>query len=113
MELVTIYHNPRCSKSRQALALLEESAQNFTVIEYLKEPIDNDVLLRAYQVLGIKLLRVKEQDFKNLDLNLDSVNEKVFIELINKYPKLLERPLIVKNKQFVIARPPEKVLNLL
>ena len=110
-----IYHNPRCSKSRQALFLLKESGVAFEVIDYLKSGLDKQTLTKL--IVQSKLdplcfLRTKEKEFasyKNKNhLSLESV-----VNILSRCPKLLERPVVVKGNKVVIARPPDLVKNLL
>jgi len=110
-----IYHNPRCSKSRQTLALLQERGENPEIVEYLKVlPTEADIrelvkLLGAKSVRGI--MRTGEAMYK--ELNLKSVeDEDKLVEAICQNPKLLERPIVVKDGKAAIGRPPENVLAL-
>ena len=112
---ITIYHNPRCSKSRQALALLEESSKDFTVVEYLKEPPTAVELKTLLKHLGLQphdIVRAKEAEYKEAGLSSSSSDKAVIAALV-KYPKLLERPIVVCGGKAVVGRPPEKVLELL
>ena len=112
---MVIYHNPRCSKSRQALQLCEEAGVDLEVVEYLKTPLDEVALTGLLKKLGIKayeLVRTKEEVYSQLELSADSSEEEIIAAII-KYPVLLERPIVVKNDKAVIARPPENVKALL
>lgn len=108
-----LYHNPRCSKSRQALALLQERGVQPRIVEYLKEPPDAAELKRLLATLGLKacdVLRAKEAAEAGLDPQMSDA------ELINGIaanPAVLERPIFVHRGRAVIGRPPEKVLELL
>ena len=115
MSTVTIYHNPRCSKSRQTLALLEEHGVKPVVVEYLKTSLQHAELMSVLAKLDCSvhgMVRTKEAEYKEAGLCADSTDETVIAEII-KYPKLLERPIVVTDSQAVIGRPPENVLALL
>ena len=106
-----IYHNPRCSKSRQALQLCEEAGSEIEVIEYLKTPFDEGVLHDLLKKLGKKaneIVRTKEEVYSQLNLSADSTEEEIIAAII-KYPVLLERPIVVKGNRAVIGRPPENI----
>ncbi len=110
-----IYHNPRCSKSRQALGLLKENGEEPDVIEYLKKPLGQaelEGLLKKLKVPAHDLLRVKEDEYSELGLSPDTPEEDI-LTAIALNPILLERPIIVKGRRAVIARPPELVEDLL
>lgn len=114
---VTIYHNPRCSKSRQTLQLLE--AQNITpdIIEYMKEPPDKETIQQISLLLGIPmrdLLRTNEQVYKDAGLDDTDLTDEDLLEALSECPSLLQRPIvIVDNKKAAIGRPPESVLEIL
>jgi len=111
--MLTIYHNPRCSKSRQTLGLIEENNKAVTIVEYLKEPLTKETiltLLTALNVTAIKMMRTKEAEF--LEQNLKNANEDVLINAMVNTPKLIERPIVVKGNKAIIGRPPENVLTL-
>lgn len=113
---VSIYHNPRCSKSRQTLALLEEKNVAPTVIEYLKTPPTKTELKQILKMLEInarELLRTKEKEYAELGLNNPDLSEDQIIDIMIEHPKLIERPIVVSGKQAAIGRPPEKVLEIL
>lgn len=113
---VTIYHNPRCSKSKQALELLEEEGVTPDVINYLSQPPSADKLRELLGMLGISargLLRKSEQEYTDLNLADSSLSEDQLIQAMVKHPKLIERPIVVTGGKAVIGRPPEKVLDLL
>lgn len=115
MSSITIYHNPRCSKSRQTLTLLEEHAVELEIIEYLNEPLDATTLRNVVAKLGCSahdIVRVKESEYVEAGLNAESFEAEV-IDALVKYPKLLERPIVVSGGKAIIGRPPENVLNLL
>ena len=109
----TLYHNPRCSKSRTAKQLLEENSIKFEVKEYLKEGLSQKEIKDLKNALGLNVIdftRVKESIFKENDLK--NVTEKELIAAMAENPILLERPIFVKNKKATIGRPPEKVLEI-
>ena len=111
--MLTIYHNPRCSKSRQTLALIEENNQEVTVVEYLKNPLTKDNinnLLQALTVSPIEMMRTKEAEFKEQDLK--NADDETLINAMVSTPKLIERPIVVKDNKAIIGRPPENVLTL-
>ncbi|GHG02198.1 arsenate reductase (glutaredoxin) [Thalassotalea marina] len=112
--MLTIYHNPRCSKSRQTLQLLEENGQQVEVIEYLKTPLTRgqiEALLKALSVEPIEMMRIKEDEFK--EQNLKGADNDTLIDAMVNTPKLIERPIVVKGDKAVIGRPPENVLSLI
>jgi arsenate reductase len=110
-----IYHNPRCSKSRQTLFLIQEKGENPEIIEYLKERIsieDLGVLLEMLKIKPIELIRKNEQIWKE-KYNGKELTDDEIIKAMVENPKLIERPIVVKNGKAIIGRPPEKALNLL
>ena len=112
---LTLYHNPRCSKSRSALELLRERGEDPEVVEYLKTPPELDTLRELVAMLGVRahnIVRAKEPEYKEAGLSPDSGDEDV-LKAVARYPKLLERPIAVRGKMAVIGRPPERVLDLL
>ncbi|NOQ81510.1 MAG: arsenate reductase (glutaredoxin) [Methylophaga sp.] len=116
MSDISIYHNPRCSKSRQTLALLEEQGIQAEVIEYLKTPPTVASLTTILSQLGIparQLLRKGEAIYKELNLKDDSLNDDQLIQAMCDNPKLIERPIVINNGQAKIGRPPESVLEIL
>ena len=112
---LTIYHNPRCSKSRQALALLTERGIEPEVIEYLKTPPTQPELRALLKKLGMRpadILRTGEDAFKE-KYKGKSLSDDQWLDAIARDPILLERPIVVKDQRAVVGRPPEKVLELL
>jgi arsenate reductase len=113
---VTIYHNPRCSKSRETLALLEENGVAPEVVEYLKTPISLEQLNTLLAQLGFnsahQLVRSKETLFKELGLSKDS-DETTLRQAMIDNPKLIERPIVVNGQKAALGRPPESVLSIL
>lgn len=113
---VTIYHNPRCSKSRQTLALLESRGVKPRVVEYLKTPPDRatiEALLRKLGIAAGQLVRRKEPEFAALGLDAAGVSEERLIDAMASHPKLIERPIVVVDRRARIGRPPEAVLEIL
>ena len=111
---IQIYHNPRCSKSRATLALLEANGHAPEVIEYLKNPPNTQTIRELVEKLGIKsheLLRKGESEYQSLALQ-DPTDEQV-VDAIVKHPILLQRPIVVAGDRAAIGRPPEAVLGIL
>lgn len=109
-----LYHNPRCSKSRQALNLLQERDINFQEIRYLNDGLNRseiEGLISRYQGSSSDIVRIDEQEYKSNKINLDVDSE--IIELLLNYPKCLQRPLLDDGHTVVIGRPPENILTLL
>ncbi len=113
---LTLYHNPRCSKSRGALELLEQRGLAPTIVRYLETPPDADTLKALLGKLGIaprQLLRTGEDEYKSLDLANPALSDAQLIDAMVNHPKLIERPILVAGDKAVIGRPPEKVLEIL
>ncbi|SNT10534.1 arsenate reductase [Ekhidna lutea] len=113
--MITIYHNPRCSKSRQTLGLIEEKGHDFVVKEYLKNTPTKEELTKVIGLLGIKpdqLIRKGESDFKD-NFKGKELSDEEWIDAMIAYPKLIERPIVIKGDKAVLGRPPENVLTLL
>lgn len=111
----TIYHNPRCSKSRQTLQLLEEKGIEPDVVRYLETPPDAATLADLIAKLGLmprQLLRKGEAEYKELGLDDSTLSDSALIEAMVSAPKLIERPIVVKGDKAVLGRPPENVLEL-
>lgn len=115
-ENLVIYHNPRCSKSRATLQILEDHEQSPQIVDYLEEPPSPEELKRIIGLLGVEardLLRTTEQVYRDADLDDDSLSDDEIIEAICEYPALLQRPIVVCGERAVIGRPPERVLDIL
>jgi len=116
MSEVAIWHNPRCSKSRDSFKLLEEQGIEVKVVKYLEEVPSKDELVNILKMLGMRsareLMRTKEAIYKELNLK-DETSEDKLIEAMLTHPKLIERPIVIKDNQAVIGRPIEKVIELL
>jgi len=115
MSLV-IYHNPRCSKSRQTLALIEEQGRTPEIIEYLKTPPTSQELAQITKKLGVTprdIMRTKEAEYKEAGLDNESLTEAQILDLMVANPKVIERPIVINGEKAVVGRPPENVLNIL
>ncbi|HKU43427.1 MAG TPA: arsenate reductase (glutaredoxin) [Polyangiales bacterium] len=115
MAKVRIYHNPRCTKSRETLALLREHGVEPEIVEYLKDPPTAEEVEQLIAKLGIEphgLLRTKEEPYARLKLGPKSTREQI-AKAIAREPVLLERPIVVAGKRAAIGRPPENVLKIL
>jgi len=113
---IKIYHNPRCSKSRQTMQLLQEHDIEPEVVEYLNNPPDKTTLRKILKQLDLSprdLMRSKENEYKDNHLDDPSLTDDQLIDAMLKYPKLIERPIVITDKGAAIGRPPEKVLEVL
>ena len=113
---LTLYHNPRCSKSRGALELLQDRGLTPTVVRYLDEPLDAAQIQGLLKKLGLgarQILRTGEDEYKTLNLADASLSEAQLIAAIAAHPKLMERPILAVGDKAVIGRPPEQILELL
>ena len=111
-----IYHNPRCSKSRQALELLERQGADIDIIRYLDTPPDAATLVELLERLGLsarELMRKGEDPYKELNLANPELSEAQLVQAMVDYPKLIERPIVLANGKAAIGRPPESVLEIL
>ena len=113
--MITIYHNPRCRKSREGLQILENSGKDFEVVKYLDEPLSEVKLNEIIRILGIKpidLVRTNEaiwkSEFKGKDLK-----DKDIVSAMVKHPKLIERPIVISDDRAVIGRPPSLILDII
>jgi arsenate reductase len=117
MGKVTIYHNPRCSKSRQTLDLIQRASYEPEIVRYLEDPPSPsrlDALLRALGKEPLEVMRTKEARFKELGLSKkDDRTRSEWIKIITENPILLERPIVVHDGKVAIGRPPENVLDIL
>ncbi|MHB9798541.1 arsenate reductase (glutaredoxin) [Pseudomonas sp. MT3] len=116
MSQISLFHNPRCSKSRGALELLEERGIQAEIIRYLETPPSAAELKALLGKLGIgarQLLRTGEDEYKTLDLANPALSDEQLIEAMASHPKLIERPILIVGDKAVIGRPPEKVLEIL
>lgn len=113
--MVTLYHNPRCSKSRETLALLEANGVKPEIVRYLETPPDRETLQILLQKLGMnsvrQLMRTKEELYKTL--RLENADEAQLLDALAAHPALLERPVVINGDRARIGRPPEAVLAIL
>lgn len=113
---VTIYHNPRCSKSRQALQLLEAQGIQPEIIKYLEHPPSKTKLKEILKKLDMQprdLMRTKEKEYKEAGLDNASLTKEMLVEAMIQQPKLIERPIVLANDKAALGRPPEDVLKIL
>jgi arsenate reductase len=113
---VTIYHNPKCAKSRETLKLLESRGIEPTIIEYLKTTPNKTTLVSLIKMLGIDaraLLRTKEPEYKKTGLDNLKLSDSAVLQAMIKHPKLIERPIVVAGSKAALGRPPENVLKIL
>jgi arsenate reductase len=112
--MLTIYHNPRCSKSRQTLALIEENNQEVTIVEYLKSPLAVEAITQLSTLLQLPLrdmMRTKESEYG--EQNLADADDATLLLAMATTPKLIERPIVTDGVNAIIGRPPENVLSLI
>ncbi|KPK35568.1 MAG: arsenate reductase [Betaproteobacteria bacterium SG8_40] len=112
---VTIYHNPRCSKSRNTLALLQQNGIEPTIVEYLKQPPDRAALKSIVKKLGVEpeqIVRKGEDAYKQAYAG-KTLSGDQWLDALATHPILIERPIVVKGNRAVIGRPPENVLDLI
>ena len=113
---VTIYHNPKCSKSRETLALLEAKGIEPRIVEYLKAPpsvLELDQILKLLKREPRELMRRKEPEYRSLGLEDGNLSRMQLIKAIVANPRLLERPIVLANKKAAVGRPPANVLKIL
>ena len=116
MKEITIYHNPRCSKSRKTLQLLRDNSIEPNIIEYLKCPLKKREIKNIAGMLGLRpkeFIRKNESDFKDNNLGKFIDNDEKIIEAMVSHPKIIERPIVITDTIAVIGRPPENVLEVL
>ena len=110
-----ILHNPRCRKSREGLKILEDSGQDFTIVEYLKEPLTEEQLSEVLSKLGMSamdLVRKNEKEWKENFKGREMSEEEVVAAMV-AHPKLIERPIVISGDRAVVGRPPENISQLL
>lgn len=113
--MITIYHNPRCRKSREGLAILEASNKDFEVIKYLEDNLDkNEIksLLNKLNIKPIDLIRKNEAIWKS-DFKDKTLSDEQIIEAMVNHPKLIERPIVVNKDRAVVGRPPESIITII
>lgn len=117
MATVTIYHNPRCSKSRETLALLQQHGVEPQVVRYLEQAPDEATLRQLMQALGMdsprEMMRRKEAEYQALGLDDPALSDEHLLAALAAHPKLLERPIVVAQGKARLGRPPEQVLEIL
>jgi len=116
MSVYKIFHNPRCSKSRQTLQLLKDNNCKIEIISYLEIDLEVSLIKDILKKLALKprdILRKGKHEYKDNNLKKDNLSEEDLINYMIKYPKLIERPIVIKGDKAVIGRPPEKVLELI
>ena len=114
--MITLYHNPRCSKSREALALLQTHDQNLNVVLYKENPPTAKELKELLAMLNItarQLLRKSEDVYKEFNLADENLSETALIKIMVSNPTLIERPIAINGNKAIIGRPPENVLSIL
>jgi arsenate reductase len=115
-DTITMYHNPRCSKSRATLELLKSGGNEPQLVEYLKEPPTAETLTGILDMLGMEpreLMRKKEKEYREAGLDNPDLGREELIDAMLKHPRLIERPIVIANGKAAIGRPPEKVLEIL
>ena len=116
MKTITIWHNPRCSKSREAVSITQENHVDAKIFKYLDKALNVDELKTVLKMLGFKSvrewMRTKEDIYKELDLKNEENEEKLFLAMIQN-PKLIERPVIIKNNKAIIGRPTSIIAEFL
>ncbi len=113
---ITIYHNPRCTKSRLTLDLLKQADVEPDIIEYLKTPPSAEKIREILGLLGLtprQLLRTREAEFNEAGLDNPDISDEDIIQAMVKFPILIERPIVIKDGKAAIGRPPELVLEIL
>lgn len=116
MSRTVIYHNPRCSKSRQTLELLNQHGVDADVVEYLKTPPDAATLGSLLAMLGLQprdLIRTGESDYKALGLDDPALSDTQLIAAMVERPRLIQRPIVVRDGRAALGRPPEQVMEIL
>ncbi len=112
----TIYHNPRCSKSRETLALLDEKQVSTKIVKYLDTPPTAEELRNILDMLKISprdLMRKKEKEYKEQNLDDETLDDEALIKAMVATPRLIERPIVIVNGKAAIGRPPQQVLDIL
>ncbi|MDZ4263320.1 MAG: arsenate reductase (glutaredoxin) [Pseudomonadota bacterium] len=113
---VVVYHNPRCSKSRETLQLLQAQGVEPEVVEYLKTPPSKERLKQLLKMLGLEpreLMRQQEPEYEALGLDDPALSREQLVEAMVAHPKLIERPIVVKGDKAAIGRPPQQVLEII
>ncbi|MCW8870742.1 MAG: arsenate reductase (glutaredoxin) [Proteobacteria bacterium] len=116
MSQAIIYHNPRCSKSRATLALLESQPIETKIIKYLETPPSPQTIKKITEMLKVSprdILRTGEKEYKDFGMDNKDLSDDQLLQLMSANPKVIERPIVIYNDQAVIGRPPENVLDLI
>ncbi len=116
MPEVTLYHNPRCSKSRQALELLQRNGVEAQIVEYLKTPPDAQQLERILTLLGLQpreLMRHNEAEYRDNNLDDPALSREQLVQAMVDHPRLIQRPIVLRGDRAALGRPPEQVLEIL
>ncbi len=116
MSSIKIYHNPRCSKSRKTLEIIESKGFEPEIIKYLETPPSILEIKTVLNLLDMKprdLMRKNEVDYKENQFNNDTLSDEQLIEMMHKFPKVIERPIVLNKGKAVIGRPPESVLDII
>ena len=116
MSEIVIYHNPRCSKSRATLAILEEQGIKPTIIKYLEQAPSIETIKNVLEALNMsprQLMRKSEAEYKDNNFSNESLTDSELINMMHQFPKVIERPIVLTNGQARIGRPPESVLEIL
>ena len=114
--MITIYHNPRCSKSRATVALIEEQGITPEIVEYLEQTPDAQTLKNITKLLGCSIgdiIRKGEDIYKELGIESQNLSENELIDVVVSNPRLLERPIVINGNRAAVGRPPENVLAIL
>ena len=116
MTNLAIFHNPRCSKSRQTLSIIQERGLELNVVEYLKNPPSKNeikIILKKLGIRPIDLMRKGEALFKEKNLNAPNIPDEYLIDCMAENPILIERPIVIRGEKAIIGRPPERVMEIL
>ena len=116
MEKIIIYHNPRWGKSRNSVGILDKKEIKYEVVKYLKFPPSTEKLKEIARKLGLKpkdFIRKGEKDYTALNLSSKLDDDNALFEAMSKFPKIIERPIVINGEKAIIGRPPEKILEIL
>lgn len=116
MKEITIYHNPRWGKSRSSVGILDEQGIKYKIVKYLESPPSIDELKEIARKLGLKpkdFIRKGEKDYIALNLSSKLNNDNALFEAMSKFPKIIERPIVVNGEKAIIGRPPERITEIL
>jgi arsenate reductase len=117
MKKALILHNPRCSKSRETLQILQEQEIDVEIQEYLKDSLTKQEILDILVLLKLRpleIIRKSEEEYKSIisTQKVDQITDEMWLDFMEKYPKLIERPIVIYNNKAIIGRPPQKVLDI-